>query len=47
MPLRELAFTHLQYDNFKAWEAPDADVRARPLFKLIVPDDLAATFARR
>jgi hypothetical protein len=46
MPLlRELAFTHLQYDNFKAWEAPDADVRARPFFKLIVPDDLAATFA--
>jgi hypothetical protein len=46
MPLlREVAFTHLQYDNFKAWEAPDADVRAQPFFKLIVPDDLAATFA--
>lgn len=45
MPLlRELAYTHLQYDQFKVWQGPISDLRNENIFDLIVSPALKTSF---
>ncbi len=45
MPLlRELAYTHLQYEHFRIWKSSTPDAREQKIFDLIVPKSLDAAF---
>jgi hypothetical protein len=45
MPLwRELAYTPLQYDQFKVWQGPISDLRNENIFDLIVSPALKTSF---